>query len=73
MRRKLLRRTLIGAGTGAGAFLLLGIYLNVATGAGLLANPGPMAVLVVIGGTVGGLVGPLFGTLADRDREEESE
>lgn len=58
----MLRSTLIGGGIGAAAFALLGLYLNVATGADPLSNPGPMAVLIVVGGTIGGLVGPLFGS-----------
>jgi len=54
-----IRATLLGAVLGAGVFLLVGLYLNGATGYPVLSNPGPVAVLVVIGGTVGGLVAPL--------------
>lgn len=62
MRDRLVRKTLLGLGIGAGAFAALGVYLNLATGSAALENPGPMALLVVIGGTVGGLVGPLVGS-----------
>ncbi len=55
----MIRATAIGAGLGAAVFLLVGLYLNVATGAPALSNLGPVGVLVVIGGTVGGLVAPL--------------
>lgn len=54
------RLTLLGAALGGGAFMAMGLYMNVATGAPLLSNLGPMAVFAVIGATVGGLVGPLF-------------
>lgn len=55
----MLRRTAIGFGVGAVAFGLLGMYLNVAIGAPPLSNPGPVSILAVIGGTIGGLVAPL--------------
>lgn len=60
MEREIVRRSAVGAALGAGLFLLLGFYLNSAIGAGWLDHPGPQAVLAVIGGTVGGLVAPLF-------------
>lgn len=55
-----LRRSLVGCAVGALLFIGLGVYLNARIGAGALANPGPVAILAVIGGTVGGLVAPLF-------------
>lgn len=55
----MIRTTLLGAALGAAAFLLVGLYLNGATGYPVLSNPGPVGVLVVIGATVGGLVAPL--------------
>lgn len=54
------RVTLLGAALGGGAFVAMGLYMNVATGAPPLSNLGPMAVFAVIGATVGGLVAPLF-------------
>ena len=56
----MIRASLIGAGIGGGAFLVVGLYLNHATGSSPLSHPGPVGVLVVIGATVGGLVAPLF-------------
>lgn len=56
------RKTLIGAGTGGALFLALGAYLNLSIGAGPLANLGPLAMLTVIGATIGGLIGPLIGS-----------
>lgn len=56
-----LRRSLVGFAAGALLFVGLGVYLNARIGAGAFAHPGPVAILAVIGGTVGGLVAPLFG------------
>lgn len=64
MRRRLFRSTAVGAGIGAATFLALGLYLNAANGAPILSNPGPVSFLAVVGGTIGGLVGPLFGRRA---------
>lgn len=55
-----LRRSLVGFAAGALLFVGLGVYLNAQIGAAPLAHPGPVAILAVIGGTVGGLVAPLF-------------
>lgn len=60
MREGVLLRTVVGAAVGAGIFGVLGLYLNATIGAPLFSNPGPVAVLVVIGATIGALVGPLF-------------
>lgn len=54
------RRSLIGFAIGAGVFAVMGVILNREIGQPLWANPGPVAILAVIGGTVGGLVAPLF-------------
>lgn len=54
------RTTVWAAGGGALLFALLGLYMNTAIGDPFLSNPGPVAMLAVIGGTVGGLVAPLF-------------
>lgn len=59
MRRAQLRATAVGAALGALAFALLGLYLNRAVGAALFSNAGPVAILALIGATVGGLVAPL--------------
>lgn len=71
MRPGLLRRTAGGAGAGAFLFLLLGLYLNAASGQPLFSNFGPIGILVVIGGTVGGLVAPLTARRREgRQRED---
>lgn len=54
------RATGWAAAGGGVLFALLGLYMNTAIGDPLLSNPGPVAMLAVIGGTVGGLVAPLF-------------
>lgn len=56
----MIRASLRGAAIGGAVFLLLGVYLNRMTGAGPFEHPAPLAVLVVIGATVAGLVAPLF-------------
>lgn len=69
MSRKL-RHTLLGFSGGAVLFLGLGIYLNRATGFGAFEHPGPLAMLVLVGATVGGLVGPLLAGLVRRRSRE---
>lgn len=64
-----LGRTLVGFAVGGALFLALGLYLNVATGFGPADNPGPVAVLALIGATVGGLVAPMFSSLVRRWRD----
>lgn len=56
----MIRASLRGAAIGGAVFLLLGVYLNRMTGFGAFDHPAPLAVLVVIGATVAGLVAPLF-------------
>lgn len=65
-----LGRTVAGFAIGGALFLALGLYLNVATGVGPADNPGPVAVLALIGATVGGLVAPMFSSLIRRWRED---
>lgn len=55
----MIRRSLLGFGAGALLFGVVGLWLNVRIGAPLLSNPGPVAILAVIGGTVAGLIAPL--------------
>lgn len=71
MREGLLGNTALGVGIGALAFTLLGLYLNVANGAPVFSNPGPLTVLAVVGGTIGGLVGPLFRRAGGRGSNEK--
>lgn len=71
MREGLLRNTALGVGIGAAAFTALGLYLNVANGAHLFSHPGPLTVLAVVGGTIGGLVGPLFRKPGGRGSNEK--
>lgn len=65
-----LGRTLAGFAIGGALFLALGLYLNVATGFGPADNAGPVAVLALIGATVGGLVAPMFSSLIRRWRQD---
>lgn len=58
--REAARRSLIGFAVGASLFAVMGLALNREIGQPLWSNPGPVAILAVIGGTVGGLVAPLF-------------
>ena len=67
-----IRHTLIGFSVGAALFLGLGIYLNRATGFSALEHPGPLAMLVLVGATVGGLVGPLAAGLLGRGSADRS-
>lgn len=66
-------RTLAGLLVGGAVFLGLGLYLNVATGFSATDNPGPVAVLGLIGATVGGLVAPLLSSLVRRRRGGRNE
>ena len=69
MRPTLLRWTLIGAALGAGLFGALSIYRSLASGGPAVQHLNPIAVMTVIGGTVGGLVGPMLGALVSRFRK----
>lgn len=60
------RRTLIGALVGGGIFFLASLYQSVKAGGGLLRFAAPTAALVLIGATVGGLLGPLLGRIGSR-------
>jgi membrane associated rhomboid family serine protease len=54
------KRSLAGFALGAIMFALVGVYLNREIGAPFLSNPGPVGIFAVIGGTIGGLIAPLF-------------
>lgn len=56
----MIKRSIVGLVVGAITFALVGLYLNREIGAPLLSNPGPVGTFAVIGGTVGGLIAPLF-------------
>ena len=58
--RSLARTSLVGFVAGGLVFGALGVYMNVSIGVGALSNPGPTLVLVVIGGTVAGLIAPMI-------------
>lgn len=54
-----LKPTVIGAVAGAALFAAAGLYQSVSLGGGVFAHVEPVAFIAVIGGTVGGLAGPL--------------
>lgn len=60
------RRTLIGALIGGGLFLLASLYQSLRAGGTPLRFAAPTAAMVVIGATVGGLLGPLLGRIGRR-------
>ena len=60
------RWTMIGAAIGGGLFLALSLYRSIASGGPSLSHFNPIAVMTVIGITVGALVGPLIGGIAAR-------
>ncbi len=67
-----LRRTLAGAAVGGSLFGVMAVYRSLMAGGPLLEYAGPVAFMAVLGGTVGGLAGPLVGeawTRWRRDRE----
>lgn len=66
------RHTLVGLAVGGVVFLGLGLYLNLTTGFAPVDHAGPLALLALVGATVGGLVGPLLGALARRWRSRQS-
>ena len=57
---------MIGAAIGGGVFLALSLYRSIASGGPSLSHFNPIAVMTVIGITVGALVGPLIGGIAAR-------
>ena len=64
-----LRWTLIGAAVGGGLFAALSVYRSLASGGFELHHLNPIAVMTVIGATVGGLIGPMVGMARARFRE----
>ncbi len=66
------RRTLIGFLTGAFAFGAASAYQAIGSGAGLVPTLGPLGFMTVLGGTIGGLAGPLVGEAAARSRRRRA-
>lgn len=60
------RRTVIGALVGGGVFFLASLYQSLRAGGDPLRFAAPTAAMVVIGATVGGLLGPLLGRIGSR-------
>ncbi len=60
------RWTAYGATIGVGLFFALSMYRSIASGGPSMSHLNPIAVMTVIGGTVGALVGPLIGAVIDR-------
>ncbi|MBI4540585.1 MAG: hypothetical protein HY704_13875 [Gemmatimonadetes bacterium] len=54
-----MKSTVLGAGVGAVLFAAVGLYRSAVVGSGPFAHLEPVAFFAVIGGTVGGLAGPL--------------
>ncbi len=63
-----LRWTLIGAVGVGGLFAALSVYRSVASGGPAIQHLNPIAVMTVIGATVGGLIGPMVGVVVARFR-----
>ena len=63
------RWTLLGGAVGGGLFLALSMYRSIASGGPSMSHLNPIAVMTVIGFTVGALVGPLVGAIAARRRD----
>ncbi len=70
---RIVRRTLIGFVAGALAFGVASVYQAVASGVGLVATLGPLGFMMVLGGTIGGLAGPLVGEAVARARRRRAE
>ncbi len=64
----MIARSLAGFLIGGALFGAVGLSLNLRIGDPLFSNPGPVAILAVIGGTVAGLIAPLV-----RRRRERTE
>ncbi len=67
-----LRWTIVGAVSAGGLFAAMSIYRSVASGGLELAHLNPIAVMTVIGATVGGLIGPMVGMARARIRERRA-
>ena len=64
--KPIVRWTAIGAAVGGGLFLALSMYRCIASGGPSMSHLNPIAVMTVIGLTVGALVGPLIGAIVAR-------
>lgn len=69
----LVRRTLVGALVGGGAFGGVALLQALRSGAPFPAVLQPIAVITVLGLTVGGLAGPLVGQALARRRRRRRE
>ena len=67
------RWTMIGAAVGGGLFLALSVYRSIASGGPSWSHLNPIGVMTVIGATVGALVGPMMGAIADRRKSLRNE
>lgn len=67
------RRSLVGAAAGGGLFAVVSLYRSWVSPGPLLDYAGPVGLMVVIGATVGGLVGPLAGRIVARRRETDGD
>jgi hypothetical protein len=67
-----LRWTIVGAISVGGFFAAGSIYRSLASGGIEVSHLNPIAVMTVIGATVGGLIGPLVGMARARIREKRA-
>ena len=70
---RIVRRTLIGFAAGALAFGLASAYQAISSGVGVVRTLGPLGFMMVLGGTIGGLAGPLVGEAVARSRQRRAE
>ena len=67
------RRTLIGFLSGAVAFGAASVYQAVSSGVGLGRTLGPLGFMMILGGTIGGLAGPLVAEAVSRSRRRRAQ
>ncbi len=70
---RIVRRTLFGFVAGAAAFGLASAYQAISSGVGLGSTLGPLGFMMLLGGTIGGLAGPLIGEGVARSRQRRAQ
>ena len=69
---RIVRRTLTGFVVGALAFGVASAYQAISSGVGLVPTLGPLGFMMILGGTIGGLAGPLVGEAVARSRQRRA-